>query len=60
MAFGKSGIKQKSLANQMNVSPSTVTRWKSGDSLLDMQTISRISEQIGIKVTEMIQQVEEK
>ncbi len=47
----KKGISLRRLAAQMNISPSTVSRWENGSRLPDDATIIRLSEILGADVS---------
>ncbi|MBR4627494.1 MAG: helix-turn-helix transcriptional regulator [Ruminococcus sp.] len=48
------GLSQEELANRLNVSRQTVSKWEVGDSTPDMEKLAAISELFGISLDELV------
>ena len=48
------GLSQEELANRLNVSRQTVSKWEVGDSTPDMEKLIAISEMFGISLDELV------
>ena len=48
------GLSQEELANRLNVSRQTVSKWEVGDSTPDMEKLIAISDMFGISLDELV------
>ena len=48
------GLSQEELANRLNVSRQTISKWEIGDSTPDLETLVAISDRFGISLDELV------
>lgn len=48
------GLSQEELANRLNVSRQTISKWEIGDSTPDMEKLAAISELFGVSLDELV------
>ena len=53
------GLTQRELAEKLNVSDKVVSKWETGKSLPDVETMPKISKVLGISISELYECVEE-